>query len=636
MNITRKKNLNTNQINLQNISQIISSDLPLISLYNILISNATLINQKDSKGETFLTYAIKRNKFEVFKLLLTSPILDLNYKDIEGNSYLEIAVIFQRENMIIPLIQKGINVNMKNNDGNTSLHLAYINYNENIIKILVDNNIDCTIKNNKGEIAEDLNEKNDKQDVSNNKNENNNNSNVSLDKPNKKINTYDDDDYVNTGLSLVIPKKEKEKYQNPTKNNNDNNNEIINESNDNEINDEEKESKVKDTFSDDFFELSVDLPKKENKDIVKEITESNDNYNDYNDNDNENYNNSSNIIKKSTTNIDIDFDISDDDETNIKIDESKEINEKKEEKNEDKYDENYNPLNDNEEEDTFKIEKDDEDYNKIRSNKTIKTSEIDFNSISQSYPKTNINISPTSGTERKKNSLSLNFNQPVKIAPKKINDLELDDDNPLYKFLQTIEMEKYFDNLDNIGFDDVKLLIEQTKNGIGISDDNLKKCGIKLPGDRAKILIKIQEEANNFNFKIPKEVYYNCRNLNNYKNDVNIIKLNDWLKEIKLEEYLLNFINSGYYSKELLVFQMISKQPINNDILENEIGIKKLGHRERIMNKLIEEGKKLGSKFNFDFNFEFINDIFNKIDIKKNVEDINKKVGQIKEDCIIF
>ena len=81
---------------------------------------------------------------------------------------------------------------------------------------------------------------------------------------------------------------------------------------------------------------------------------------------------------------------------------------------------------------------------------------------------------------------------------------------------------------------------------------------------------------------------------------------------------------------------MISKQPINNDILENEIGIKKLGHRERIMNKLIEEGKKLGSKFNFDFNFEFINDIFNKIDIKKNVEDINKKVGQIKEDCIIF
>ena len=185
-------------------------------------------------------------------------------------------------------------------------------------------------------------------------------------------------------------------------------------------------------------------------------------------------------------------------------------------------------------------------------------------------------------------------------------------------------MEKYFDNLDDIGFDDVKLLIEQTKNGIGISDDNLKKCGIKLPGDRAKILIKIQEEAKNFNFKIPKEVYYNCRNLNNYKNDENIIKLNDWLKEIKLEEYLFNFIDAGYHSKELLLMQMISKQPLTNNILEQEIEIKKPGHRIRIMNKLQDEANNLKKRFNFSL----INDIFD--------TDVGKKVEQLKEECNIF
>ena len=140
-------------------SLIISSDLDTISLYKILINKKTLINQKDLKGETFLSYAIKRNKLDNFNLLLTSPILDLKYEDNNGNSYLLLSTLYQRENMIIPLIQKGIDINKKNNDGNTALHLAHMLENNNIIKILNNNNIDFTIKNNKGEIAEEVTER---------------------------------------------------------------------------------------------------------------------------------------------------------------------------------------------------------------------------------------------------------------------------------------------------------------------------------------------------------------------------------------------------------------------------------------------------------------------------------------------
>ena len=83
----------------------------------------------------------------------------------------------------------------------------------------------------------------------------------------------------------------------------------------------------------------------------------------------------------------------------------------------------------------------------------------------------------------------------------------------------------------------------------------------------------------------------------NKKNkDENIIGLKRWLKEFKLEEYLDNFIKNGYHSVELFLYQMISKNPINNNILHSEIGIEKIGHRSRILSILKEESKKMKEK----------------------------------------
>ena len=159
MKIT-KNNKKTSSLNLNssnNISTsnfIISLDYSLENLYQILIKNPLLVNKKDKKGETLLSYSIERNKNDIFDLILTSPILDLKYQNKEGNSYLHIAVQYERENMIIKLIKKGIFLNFQNNDGNTALHFAHLIGNTNIIKILIENNIDFTLKNNLGEIAE--------------------------------------------------------------------------------------------------------------------------------------------------------------------------------------------------------------------------------------------------------------------------------------------------------------------------------------------------------------------------------------------------------------------------------------------------------------------------------------------------
>ena len=133
------------------------------------------------------------------------------------------------------------------------------------------------------------------------------------------------------------------------------------------------------------------------------------------------------------------------------------------------------------------------------------------------------------------------------------------------------------------GFDDLNLLIEQTKNGIAITDENLREIGIKLPGIRAKILIHLEELSNLFDFPIEREKVY-------FENERNKNCLYRLLSSINLEYYLKNFIDNGYSSPELLFIQMQSKQPLTEEILFKEIGIDKIGYRMSILNKIKNEG----------------------------------------------
>ena len=634
MNITRNNKYIPEQTQTLNHSYshsslIISSDLDTKSLYNILINKKTLINQKDLKGETFLSYAIKRNKLDNFNLLLTSPILDLKYEDNNGNSYLLLVTLYQREEMIIPLIQKGIDINKKNNDGNTALHLAHMLENNNIIKILINNNIDFTIKNNKGEIAEEvteritspvfinsfgskeLNSKNSreiKQIVIDSMDKINIHSSLEK-KKDKKVNKkylYDDDDCVNIGnMNLSLAKQKK--INNTLGNMDTKINTQFNEDN---------ETKAKNIFIDDFFGESIDMPKKVSHDkveIEKNLKESNNDFD----------NKMSIFYRRPST--------SDEDEEKDKIDNKNKEDDQFEIVNneEEEYNENYNPL-DNNEEDYFKINNDSYEKkknNNLLSNRSIKASEIDFNfamSHQEIPKKPNNKNNQINNNTNIGNSQSFNFNQPnkasaplpnfginVPIVSKSplpnqsfsassimtnINSVSTVQ-NSLFKFLQKIGMEKYYNTLNSNGFDDIQLIIEQTKNNkIGITDENLKQAGINLPGDRAKILIRIQDLAKNFNFPLPKAIYHVCDDLSQTDSDIHIKKLNNWLNNIKLSEYLLNFISAGYHSLDLLLMQMESKQPLTYDILEHEIGIELLGHRQRIMNKFIDDAKSLKNK----------------------------------------
>ena len=771
MNIT-KNNKNVPKKNLSNLSSnhsllIISSDIPVQSLYNLLIQNPTYINKVDSKNETFLSYAIKRNKRDIIDLLLTSPIIDINFQNANKNSYLHLAVLHQNLELINELINKGIDMNLKNEDGNTALHLAYKVDNKNIIETLINNNINTNIKNNNGELAinikpdksytlksnsssnnmyesvnksgfnssnsynmsnnnvyvsknnnsfknnqkiyesnEDffssaisnnknlqsnnyqiVNDDENNEDIqiyesknsSPNKNYNNNNINLSISNSkdlNKSIKINLSDNIKNKlNLSKAKPISKNIEFQSqyiyPNNYNNFNNNYQYNNTSNNHIynsnisikesknnmnkKNEEKNDKFIYNRNDeiDLFDLtaSLDITKKVNRDKVEDIP--NLNINKVNDDNNKSYNN--NEFKKVSTMDEDMVNINQISNLNIKVENNENQFKKKNSKSSnnsdyDDFDDNINFRDSNKP----KIEIDDEfvfsnphiqNLNELtQKNTAVNTASninSNFDSTTKVYDNNNNNNknsilttqsiknlmvsnnpSPLPAISTKnissRGSINYNISQSINNHFNSNRNQYKPASSPLIDFLQKIKMEKYANNLINIGFDDIQLIIDQSKgNNLGISDDNLKEAGILLPGDRAKILIKIQELAGNFAFPIPKGVYYICEDLDNIDSDIYIRKLNNWLKNLKVENYLMNFVSNGYHSLELLLVQMESKNPLN-DYLLNDLGIDKIGYRTRIINKLKEEAKSLI------------------IQLKKNLLIIDKKGNNDICDCKIF
>lgn len=116
------------------------------------------------------------------------------------------------------------------------------------------------------------------------------------------------------------------------------------------------------------------------------------------------------------------------------------------------------------------------------------------------------------------------------------------------------------------GFDDLNILIEMTKNGTAINNQNLKDIGISKAGDRAKILIHLEEKAGVFPIILENKIVYD--------NDCNCNSLGKFLLKYNCQKYKNNFQNNGYYNSELLYYQMLTREPINQDNIIDDFGIK--------------------------------------------------------------
>ena len=764
MNITKKYKIKPEKaIQSKPSYLIISTNYQLETLYHILIRNPLLVNTKDNKGETFLSYALKRKNIDIAELILTSPKLDYNFQDKNGNSYLHLAVINHLINIAKSLIEKGININLQNNEGNTAMHFAFSTGVGELINLLIENKIDFSIKNNKGLIGEEIKEgtfqeildisnnnlnkngnkindsytsenKNNPEEININSNNENQNSNITTSneiilnekcQANKSIKI----DWENTDNNIDI-KKTSINLSNTLNNTNKSGSQqnsklkfsLVNLSYSEEPEEEQKLNQKKEKISEnklniqssDIFDLCSSATYQEklaNMNIIhtvgepkiiikKESSELNANDDIVNININKieiKQNNSININNLFPNGIQLSQNSF---QTSYEKGRKKIINENKlnNNKNDVKTNENnrkggkiimdfcksltnndifqnkfqYNKkesdiISNNDNNVQYKIEANDNfifsPFTSLKKeiNNQINGSEInidDSNKNSNNFSNININneIKEKENTNIKKNK-TLNISSPnftkydaikennIEIISQKSqtikerdsNILNIDDFNlsiinidnsipnklekinfdcpihssdetdvsspaikpnkdPLNLFLSEIQLEKYYSLMKNNGFDDIQLLLNQTKNDIAITDKQLKLSGLNIPGDRAKILIRLQEKAGNFSFPIPQEVYHIYQS-DNYNEDKNIIKLKNWLDELKIGIYLENFMKNGYHSLELMMLQMESKNPLTDEILKEEIGIDKIGHRSRIINKLIDDAKNTYKKW---------------------------------------
>ena len=723
---TNKKNyFSHNEIDEGNSLIKQSSELNVQSLYQILIKNPYLVNTIDDNKETILSYSLKNKNSEMSNLILTSPIIDLDYQDKSGNTYLHLAVLSHQEDIIKLLIEKGIYINKQNKDGDTALHLAYSINDNYIINLLIENGIDQNIVNKENIIAREIKEKNKKLN-----NSSNNKIKISKNKEsNKKENKNSSEKSIITTKRKNATALNTNRYRKENDiNKSGNNNKFITSSKSG------KKLKVKNMPNTDMKKT-----KNESNQINHDIINIDENYKN-----NNNYNELNKKYLEFERTIKIDWDIAKNNINKNKEKEDEYLNynyrEKKNSFGRDQdlcnFDDNnsiYNQKNENQSEKNLnyntklKVNKKIYNNNKTspkskniekgknnlktnnntnRTNNNNKSNSLvnslgynpcssgEYTKISKNYKNTsnnqkteisqcqnnsqvnqtneskmnliqnndsfvdlndkekntfhassnfkkNISTNIPKNNPKRKTATSKTLNKkalmPINNKNKEENNLNSKSsnmesslitqsrlksshnrNNPLREFLSQINLLKYLNNLDSNGFDDVFLLIEEAKNGGIVKDEELKEAGINLPGDRAKILIRIKEKANLFGFTVPKSVYYTLKNYDNIENDQHIIDLNNWLINLKVDKYLMNFVSNGYHSLELLLMQMETENPLTTELLRDEIGIDKIGYRSRILNKLKEEGKSLNNK------------------LKTSVLVVNNKGDDKNCECFIF
>ena len=619
----------------QQLKSPISENYSVESLYKILLKTPYLINEKDEKNETILSYAIKRKNSDLAELILTSPLLDLNFQDSQGNSYLHLSLINELGRIFQILIQKNINVNLQNNDGNTCLHLAYSKSDIKYIGLLLSKNININIKNKNNIIAENVEPgsiitiagENEENNIINDKDEKIGNDSSQFNKTIKmnwdSVNFPVDNKHSNTKLSLNVTNSDDfdeivyyRDYDKDTLKNNNSKHEdenIINNCNtiyNNILNSEISEFDIeknpnflqKDSIMSNDDIVNINEIKNNKSSISKNSLQTkNKNNNDSPSHSMRNFNlNNMNIsppetdTKNNITTIRID----NLNQQNINYDYSASVS--------------PNHISSTKERSTgnstktvVKNKKNDKKGTKSQSNIEINRdfNFSPFNSIIIINPETNINYNKTNIIPQIQQINIENFkDENIKNnIDKKDNNINKINESYLYIFLAEIKMEKYFDLLNSNGFDDMNFFISQFKSGIAITDNQLKETGIINPGDRARILIRLQEKAENFKFIVPKAVYHICPDMQNFQKDKYINGLYKWLQSLKVEEYLKNFVNNGYHSLELLLLQMNSKNKVTEELLKEDIGIIKIGHRARIINKLKEEGESYYNKLKTNF-----------------------------------
>ncbi|KAJ8664853.1 hypothetical protein QAD02_006515 [Eretmocerus hayati] len=126
------------------------SDLDIVKM---LLDRNTSINDRDQKGDTPLTHAMKNNSHLIVDLILSACAHDTNATDSDNLSHFHVACMRNHLDAVKQYLKHGVDVNSPVNltargwPGFTALHFAVDNECIEVVELLLDHNADISIKN---------------------------------------------------------------------------------------------------------------------------------------------------------------------------------------------------------------------------------------------------------------------------------------------------------------------------------------------------------------------------------------------------------------------------------------------------------------------------------------------------------
>ena len=165
-------------------------------------------------------------------------------------------------------------------------------------------------------------------------------------------------------------------------------------------------------------------------------------------------------------------------------------------------------------------------------------------------------------------------------------------DSSLLEWLKDAKLEEIYAKLVESGFDDLEELVSQQASEMPLTDRLLVDIGIEKPGLRYTLLGALELETKSARPppRKPRHMHtYSC--MNPYTSPSALLfypTLPKWLSSLNLETYADSFQSAGFLHYDQLLALMHTSFRVTETILERDIGMKKLGHRHRILGSLQE------------------------------------------------
>jgi hypothetical protein len=171
----------------------------------------------------------------------------------------------------------------------------------------------------------------------------------------------------------------------------------------------------------------------------------------------------------------------------------------------------------------------------------------------------------------------------------------------LLTWLSTNRLEDLYRVLIDNGYDDLEMLQETMKSEVPLTKEMLRSIGVMKPGLAARLLGLLELETNTTEvLDFGETDKLNCCGRPTIATSSYAYpSLLEWLERMNLGYLHEHFVSAGYDDFEHLIQLNKTTQRLTDEVLYRELGIKMIGHRHRILFRLMEDSRTSSQQSSF-------------------------------------